>query len=90
LGTLLLGLIRFLNLLQLLKKSGWKEGTGLGAQEQVCVWIFAYSRVTISYFHFPQNLMPTDFSGICCSYGIVICMLMLHSVWFQRYWLSAH
>jgi hypothetical protein len=75
-------LIRFLNLLQLLKKSGWKEGTGLGAQEQVCVWILDYSRVTISYFHFPQILMSIDFSGICYSYGygygIVICVLMPH------------
>lgn len=39
-----------LGLLQLLKKSGWKEGTGLGAQEQVCFSILAssMSRVRLS------------------------------------------
>jgi hypothetical protein len=48
-------------LLQLLKKSGWKEGTGLGAQEQVRVSMLASSRVMISLFPFPPNF---DFDRI--------------------------
>jgi hypothetical protein len=58
-----------------LKKSGWKEGTGLRAQEKVCVLILASSGIAVSYFHSTQNLMLSDFSGIyvlCCKYGIVI------------------
>jgi hypothetical protein len=42
-------------LLQLLKKSGWKEGSGLGAQEQVRDSILGSSRVYDFLFSFPPK-----------------------------------
>uniref|UniRef100_A0A2P2IJR9 G-patch domain-containing protein n=1 Tax=Rhizophora mucronata TaxID=61149 RepID=A0A2P2IJR9_RHIMU len=45
---------------QLLKKHGWKEGTGLGISEQVCFFSL-YLHLAASLFHLIHRLLPLSY-----------------------------